>query len=558
MASRDMRRLKKKKEEEKKDKSKLATNTFSAAIIGIIIIGFLLSFFPGTFLPTTKISFGNYAGKEIAWEYDNYFSRSVNSDFSNREETLKQQLLEAKTPEEKEKIQKQLSELSIYTVMQNSFERIVFHIAILLETEKSDLLVSDKRVQEIIAYYFKSELLKYEDKKLRENKFLDLYVKHKDYFRETLLELQYKYDRRGLLIPPSLDAFQTQYSWDFSNLLLSPKEIEFISEIARHYRKFDFFFLNYEDYPLDELLSYVNSDPGKKNLFRTLDLSRIIFNGGKSEAEELINKIINGQISFEEKADKVRKEDEYAEEIIEQYTYYYYELIDIVKENAEKVIGLKTGELSQPIQIDEEGQTWIIYRCEKGMSEPDFTIPKMQQALMAYMKFKEMGIIQDYFEAKATEFNQKAASIGFRAACAQMGISYYTTDFFPLNFGLNEKKEYEPLYFIDSTISNQEQIKNLIEPALEDEMFFIKAFSLKVDEIADPILLDKSVIILHLASEREINEEELETLKTTYSNYKGFTSFSDLQTLLVKDKKLDNRMEQGIAAHKKLMESLSK
>ncbi len=550
MASRDMRRLKKKKEEEKKDKSKLATNTFSAAIIGIIIIGFLLSFFPGTFLPTTKISFGNYAGKEIAWEYDNYFSRSVNSDFINREETLKQQLLEAKTPEEKEKIQKQLSELSIYTVIQNSFERIVFHIAILLEAEKSDLLVSDKRVQEIIAYYFKSELLKYEDKKLRENKFLDLYAKHKDYFRETLLELQYKYDRRGLLIPPSLDAFQTQYSWDFSNLLLSHKEIEFISEIAKDYRKFDFFFLNYEDYPLDELLSYVNSDPEKKSLFRTLDLSRIIFNGGKSEAEELINKIINGQMSFEEKADKVRKEDEYAEEIIEQYTYYYYELIDIVKENAEKVIGLKTGELSQPIQIDEEGQTWIIYRCEKGMSEPDFTIPKMQQALMAYMKFKEMGIIQDYFEAKAAEFNQKAASIGFRAACAQMGISYYTTDFFPLN--------YDSLNFINSEVSAQENIKELITPALENEEFFLKAFSLKPNEIADPILLDKSVIILHLASEREISEEELETLKTTYSNYKGFTSFSDLQTLLVKDKKLDNRMEQGIAAHKKLMESLSK
>ena len=58
------------------------------------------------------------------------------------DESLKQQLLEAKTPEEKEKIQKQLNELTIYSVIQNSFDGIVFHIAALLETEKSGLAKS--------------------------------------------------------------------------------------------------------------------------------------------------------------------------------------------------------------------------------------------------------------------------------------------------------------------------------------------------------------------------------------------------------------------------------
>ncbi|MBN1799169.1 MAG: hypothetical protein JW822_11365 [Spirochaetales bacterium] len=550
MASRDIRRLKQKKEEEKKDKGKMATSTFSMIIIGIIIIGFLLSFFPGAFIPSTKISFGSYAGKEILWEYDNYFSRTVNSEFNNREESLKQQLLEAETPEDKEKIQKKLSELTIYSVIQNSFDGIVFHIASLLEAERSGLRVSNKRIQEIIAQFFKSELLKYEDKKQRDKKFLDLYTNHEDYFRELLLELQYKYDRRGLLMQPSLEAFQRQYSWDFSNLLSSPKEIEFAAEIARVYRKFNFFLLDYEDYPLDALLDYVNSDPQKKDLFRTLDLSRIIFNGGKSEVEELRSKIISGRQSFEEKADKVRQEDEYAEEVIEQYTYYYYELIDIVKDEAEKVVSLKTGELSQPLQIDEEGNTWIIYRCEKEMSEPDFTTPKMQQALMDYMKFKEMKIIQDYFEAKAVEFKQKAAAVGFKAACAQMGITYYTTDFFPLNF--------ESLNYINAPVSAQENINELIAPAIKSEEFFIKAFSLETNAVADPILLDKHIMVLHLAEERKISEEELETLKTTYVNYKSFTAFSDLQTLLVKDKKLENKVQQGIEAHKKLMESLSR
>jgi hypothetical protein len=589
MASRDIRRLKKKKEAEKKEKHNIATSTFSIIIIGLIIIGFLLSFFTGAFLPATKVSFGSYDGNEILWEYGNYFSRMVNSEYNRKDESLKQQLNEAQTPEEKEKIQKQLSEFSILSVIQSSFDAIVFHIAVLSETGKSGLKITDKRVQDVIAYYFWADLKKIENKEQRENKFADLISDHGDYVRETLLELQYQLDRRGLLIstkqliksvlfelqkyghsgpvyplPPDTLLYQSQYSWNFSNLLTSPKEIEFISEIAREYKKFDFFLLNYDEYPLDALLDYVNSNPENKGLFRTIDLSRIIFNGSESEAEELRNKIINGQTSFEEKAEKQSKEDEYAEDVIEQFTYYFYELVDIFKyyeqedqkkQEASKVLTLKTGELSQPVKIDEEGQTWMIFRCEKEMTEPDFSTEKMQRAIMDYIKFKEKHIIHDYFEAKALEFKQKADSIGFKAACAQMGITYYTTNFFPLNFGLNEKREYEPLHFMDSAASSPENIKVLLGPALEKQEFFMKAFSLDVDEVSDPLLLENSIIILHCAAEQEIDKEKLETLKSTYSNYKSFMAFSDLHDLLTKEKKLDNRLQEGIEAYKKLRES---
>jgi hypothetical protein len=279
-----------------------------------------------------------------------------------------------------------------------------------------------------------------------------------------------------------------------------------------------------------------------------IDLSRIIFSGGKSEVEDLRNKIINGQASFEEKADKMKKQKEFAEDVIEQYTYYYYELEDIVKDQAKKVIGLKTGELSEPIQIDENGKEWIIYRCEKELRDPDFNEPKMQQALKDYLKFKEMGIIQNYFETKAKEFKQTAEKSGFTGACSKMGIAYYTTDFFPLNF--------DSLYFINSVISSQENIKKLIEPALTNQDFFIKAFSLKPNQTSEPILLEKSIIVLYLIQEREMPKEELDKIRTNYANYKNFIFWTDLQTLLVKDKKLDNRVQEGIEAYKKMIQNL--
>ena len=110
MASREMRRIKQKKNQEQaeKTKSKFATNTFSAIIILIIVFGFLFTFFRGGFQPATRISFGSYAGKDIVWEYDNYFGRMVDSDYNQREEALKSQLQAAKTDEEKAKIKKQL------------------------------------------------------------------------------------------------------------------------------------------------------------------------------------------------------------------------------------------------------------------------------------------------------------------------------------------------------------------------------------------------------------------------------------------------------------------
>jgi hypothetical protein len=195
MASREIRRLKK-KEEEKKGKGGFTTSIFSVLILGLIIVSFLIAdYFRAPTYSAGKISFGVYDGKEIAWEPGNYFGRMVETAYNNREEQLKSQLQAAKTPEEKEQIQKQLQGLSISDIFQGSFQGITYHVAILQEAERSGLRVSDKKVQETIADYFKSELTKYDDKKQREKKFLDIYSKQRDYFKETLIELQYKYDR---------------------------------------------------------------------------------------------------------------------------------------------------------------------------------------------------------------------------------------------------------------------------------------------------------------------------------------------------------------------------
>ncbi len=299
---------------------------------------------------------------------------------------------------------------------------------------------------------------------------------------------------------------------------------------------------------MSKILKYVNSDPAHKDEFRTIDLSRILFTGNKQEAQSLRTDIINGKVSYEEKADKVKKTDEYAEDVVEKYTYYYYELEDIVKEHADEVLQLKTSELSRPIQIDEKGNEWIIYRCEKEMSQPDFSTPKMLEAVKAYLKFKEMGVIQNYFENKAKELKTSGNRIGFTAACGVMGLSPYTTDSFSLN--------YEALSFINSKISEREDIKKLVEPALENQDFFLKAFSLKHNQISDPILLEKSIIVLHLIQARELSPEEYDKLKANYENEKGYIASNDLHTLLVKDSKLDNRLQEGLAAYKKLMESL--
>ncbi|MEJ2665243.1 MAG: hypothetical protein P8107_14600 [Spirochaetia bacterium] len=93
---------------------------------------------------------------------------------------------------------------------------------------------------------------------------------------------------------------------------------------------------------------------------------------------------------------------------------------------------------------------------------------------------------------------------------------------------------------------------------MKNQDFFIKAFSLKQNQVSDPIPLEKSIIVLHLTDQRQLTQDEYEKIESAYKNFAGYFAYTDLNKLLVKDKKLVDKEQEGIAAYNRLMQSFKR
>ena len=105
-----------------------------------------------------------------------------------------------------------------------------------------------------------------------------------------------------------------------------------------------------------------------------------------------------------------------------------------------------------------------------------------------------------------------------------MGISYYITDFFPINYGNS--------YFLKQ-IQTADDSK-YFTPAASDERFLTALFSLKDKDLTEPSIVGDSILVAQMISEKKMSDEELAYLDSFYPYLISQIHQNELSTVFLK------------------------
>ncbi len=163
--------------------------------------------------------------------------------------------------------------------------------------------------------------------------------------------------------------------------------------------------------------------------------------------------------------------------------------------------------------------------CKDGENiRPDFSSEAMTGTVSSYMTSYEKGLIEDYFIARATDFTAEALASGFDTACARMSADNVEIPPFPLNYGSSTIFE-----SVDTSLPG-------LALADENENFLRTAFSMKLNEFSEPLVINSSVIVLQLTSE---TTEEAGSQPAAFSELTSYDESSS-QAAIMNSDRLEN------------------
>ena len=274
-----------------------------------------------------------------------------------------------------------------------------------------------------------------------------------------------------------------QFAGDYtSGTLLSGSTSKFVTSLAFPQRKFSYISFVDADFPLDQVKDYAQKN---KALFRTINLSRITVTASEAEAKKVHDEAVKCVKTFEELA-KTYSKDPLAETGGALNSRAYYELkSEITKiENLDKVYGLAKGGVSD---VFSNGSNWTFYKVVEASRDADLTATATLDLSRSYIEKNDRGLVEDYLEIKAKEF-QVAATSNFDAAAKALGKSVQKTEWVSLNFGNDDLFNSLSSATKDSVIQGQSA----------NEDFFKKAFRTADKGVTAPILTGTVVLVMRV------------------------------------------------------------
>ncbi len=438
---------------------------FSVSILILIVVTFvgapLLKGFGGS---SNKLIFGKYGDAEIAYSYGTYFSRQLD---------IMQDQYKSNGSDN--------YQYETYQIWKGAFDRTLFHTAILHSASKSGLYISDRKIDKSLTQY---------------GPYMD-----NGKFSPALYNATPDSDRYANRTIFREEIIQKQYLKDISGRFYSPSELEFIKGMSSSERNFRYVAFPISNYPLDEVSSYGNSN---SSIFRKIGLSRISLKDDEKEAKVILEKLKENPATFEELAQN-HSSDFYAEKGGDMGIVTYYSLGGDISDNrdTDSIFTLAREEISELIKTP---YGYSIYRCNKVSRNPDLTDGNELKNILDYMLINEKGIIEDYFTAQAESFIDSAVDEGFTEVAASMGLTYYITDYFPINYGNS--------YFLKQVKTMDES--KYFDPVATDQRFLTSLFSLKADELTEPAIVGDTILVAQMISEQKMTEEELSYMDSFY------------------------------------------
>lgn len=429
--------------------------------IGSLVILLLCAFvfvilpaFTGSSENQSKIpAFGKYNGKSIRYEQD--------SDMANAVAYYGQMY---------QNYGQQIDSSAYYYIFSSAFNSTVLGYAYNDFVEKSGYKVPETAVTRQLIPYF-SENGKYSSK---------LY---KSTPAEQIRELKSNVEKGLFAGRFEDDNFGSDSDVVGSDALYglktSPAELDFLSSYGKDLRGFKLAVFPLADYPESEKIAFGKANSGK---FVKYDVS-VITVEDKATATSVAKRIANSEITFEdavhEYSNKTLSNSE--GKLTNSYKYQIETLLVTPDTDLAKIDSLSAGSISEVIAT---GSSFSIFKADSEKILPDFSADTMISQVTSYITTYENSVIEDYFTSKAKDFISEAKSSSFDSAAAKLKVTKNDVAPFPLNYG--------HISVADSIDSSVEALSG----ADSNEAFLKAAFSLKLNEVSEPILLNKNIVVL--------------------------------------------------------------
>ena len=428
-------------------------------------------------------TFGKYNGKSIRYEQDSDFANLVNQ-YGQYYQNMGYQI----------------DNSTYFYIFNAAFNSTVAKMAAEDAVAKSGYTVPKSAVNRSMLPYFYDETGKYSSKLYKQTPEATINSMRKE-ISSSLVSSRFNDDHFG-------SSSEIVGSEALYGLKESDAELDFLSSVGTKKRGFNMALFEYSSFPDSEKVAF-----GKENIakFEKYDMS-VITVDSESEAKKVAKRLAAEEISF---ADAVA---EYSTKMYSNpdgklNVAYAYQIENIFEKDsdAEIIKGLSVGSTSEILKTKDG---WSIFKTDAASASPDVTSEDFIYTVSNYISSYETSVIENYFLAKACDLKSDAALNGFASACAKAGIEAKEIPAFPMNYG-----SVAVAAGIDTSISG-------LATANENENFLKTVFTLKMNEVSEPLVMDGNVAVFQFTSEENADADaeavlsELEEMDQTSASKK--------------------------------------
>ena len=412
--------------------------------------------------------FGKYNDKEIKYEQGSVFANLV-SQYGQMYQMYGQQL----------------DQSAYFQIFNEAFNNTVLNYAYTDEVKKSGYEVPKSAITREILPYFSDSDGNYSPK---------LYKQASDDVKQELHD-----SAESALFA---DRFTNDYFASSSEIVhltplyglkTSENEKKFLADMNKEQRGFKMAAFAKSDFPLEEKLKFANQNA---DLFNKYDMS-IITVEEKTNAESIAKRIENNEITFEDAVSEYSGKN-YSSSEGKLTNSYQYQIANILqnKDELSKITGLSTGAMSEVIQTY---SGYSIFKNDGSMTKPDFENDEIQRVVTNYISVFEANLIEDYYTEMAEKFIKDAKASDFDSASDNYDVYVSEIAQFPINYG--------NVNILDTIDSSEEGM----ESAYKNENFLKTAFSLKLNDYSEPMVLDNYIVVLQYTTEGSSDDDTVNT-----------------------------------------------
>lgn len=403
-----------------------------------------------------------------------------------------------------------------FDIFNSAFTGSVLNIAFSSAVEKSGYVVPDPQVDRAMLPYF------YDTNGVYSPKIFN------DTPDSTKIELRNAMEDNLIFQRYTEDVFGSQTeklgTYTMYGLKSPSAEKNFVSMMDTNKRGFSLASFSLLDYPDTEVAKWGESN---KDLFTRYDMS-VISVADATTAETVLGRIKNNELVFED--------------AVTEYSTNYYsgtdgKLTSAYKHQLQNILtdatsltalqNLPAGQISEVMQTQ---NGYAIFKNNAAPTPADMTDADTLTAVRSHISANEKGIIEDYFLNIAKDFWTAASTSSFAEACTQFNIT--PVDIPPLALNYGNSPVLTSLQAADGSMVNAEQNENFLKTI----------FSMKLNEISSPMVLNDNVVVLQYT--QEDNTVSAENTASTFAIYSTYFDQTSVQNSIMSSDKLENNFLQ--------------